>query len=276
MALVQEEGIPHLNTASAVNQQEHNVVKRSSSESLAKEKSDYSNDKPHDLETNQPVEEEEEKPNSFYAKIQPLFPPALALLILGWWISATVLKATRHRWIVQTVFGWGFIAIIAFRYIPTTVVTRPVEAVWGPLVQRPWNSLSYRIRLAIGWLSLIAIVFGSAFGFPLQKGTNYGERAISVLGLVVFQFSFWLTSYKRKEVPWPTVVVGLFLQQAIALFVLKTKAGYDIFRWVATLAADFLNEGQVGAGFFFSAEVVSKHWLFVNTVGVSTSYAIDH
>ena len=23
---------------------------------------------------------------------------ALALLILGWWISATVLKATRHRW----------------------------------------------------------------------------------------------------------------------------------------------------------------------------------
>ena len=23
---------------------------------------------------------------------------ALALLVLGWWISATVLKATRHRW----------------------------------------------------------------------------------------------------------------------------------------------------------------------------------
>ena len=24
----------------------------------------------------------------------------LALLILGWWISATILKATRHRWYV--------------------------------------------------------------------------------------------------------------------------------------------------------------------------------
>ncbi|KAG5643818.1 hypothetical protein DXG03_009595 [Asterophora parasitica] len=263
MALVQEEG-KHLNAASAVNQREHDVIKRNSSESL--EKSGYSNEK-HDPETNQPVEEEGGRPNTFYAKIRPLILPALALVILGWWISATVLKATRHRWIVQTVFGWGFIAIIAFRYIPNTVVTRPVEAVWVPLVERPWNSLSYRIRLAIGWLSLIAIVFGSAFGFPLQEGTNYGDRAISVLGLAVFQFSFWLSSSKRKEVPWPTIVVGLFLQQAIALFVLKSKAGYDIFRWIATLAADFLSQGVVGAGFFFDAEVVSKHWIFVNTLG---------
>ncbi|KAG5646271.1 hypothetical protein DXG03_003867 [Asterophora parasitica] len=270
MALVQEEGNPHLKTASAVNiaQREHDVVKRSSSESLAKEKSDYSDEKHvEDPEMNHPVEEEEGRPNPIYARIRPLILPALALLILGWWISATVLKATRHRWIVQTLFGWGFIAIIAFRYLPNTVVTRPVEAVWVPLVERPWYSLSYRIRLAIGWLCLIAIVFGSAFGFPLQERTNYGDRAISVLGLAVFQFCFWLSSSKRTEVPWPTVVVGLFLQQAIALFVLKSKAGYDIFRWIATLAGDFLSQGEVGAGFFFDAEVVSKHWFFVNTLG---------
>src|SRR5882762_2366627 len=60
---------------------------------------------------------------------------ALAALILGWWISATILRATRHRWIVQTFFAWSFIAIIAFLFIPNSVVTRPVEAVWVPLVQ---------------------------------------------------------------------------------------------------------------------------------------------
>src|SRR5579863_7443472 len=37
---------------------------------------------------------------------------ALTALILAWWISSTVLLATRHRWIVQTFFAWSFIAII--------------------------------------------------------------------------------------------------------------------------------------------------------------------
>lgn len=57
------------------------------------------------------------------------------------------------------------------------------------------------------------------------------------------------------------------MQQAIALFVLKSGAGFSIFNWIATLASDFLNQGLVGAQFFFDAETISKHWFFVNTVG---------
>jgi len=61
--------------------------------------------------------------------------------------------------------------------------------------------------------------------------------------------------------------VGLFLQQVIALFVLKSGAGFSIFKWIATLAADFLNEALNGATFFFDQETVqTKHWFFVNTV----------
>jgi concentrative nucleoside transporter, CNT family len=67
-------------------------------------------------------------------------------------------------------------------------------------------------------------------------------------------------------VPWPTVIVGLFLQQAIAMFVLKTSAGFSIFTWIATLASDFLNQSQAGATFFFSADVVAKGYFFVNTL----------
>jgi len=120
--------------------------------------------------------------------------------------------------------------------------------------------------LALGWLCLIGIVFGSAFGFPLEQSTNYGDRAISVLGLVVFQFCFWISSKARKQVPWRTVIVGLFLQQAIALFVLKTGAGFSIFHWIATLASDFLEQSQAGATFFFDAATVQKGWFFVNTL----------
>jgi CNT family concentrative nucleoside transporter len=94
---------------------------------------------------------------------------ALAAFILGWWISATVLHATRHRWIVQTFFAWSFIAIIAFRFIPNSVVTHPVEAVWIPLIQKPFFALPKYVRYGLGWLALLAIVLGSAFGFELEN-----------------------------------------------------------------------------------------------------------
>jgi concentrative nucleoside transporter, CNT family len=94
---------------------------------------------------------------------------ALATLILGWWTSATVLHATRHRWIVQTFSAWSFIAIIAFRFIPNSIVTHPVEAVWIPLIQKPFFALPKHIRYGLGWLSLLAIVLGSAFGFELEN-----------------------------------------------------------------------------------------------------------
>ena len=64
----------------------------------------------------------------------------------------------------------------------------------------------------------------------------------------------------------PTVIVGLFFQQVIAMFVLKTSAGYDIFSWIARLAADFLEQAYAGAAFFFSREVVGYHWFFVNVL----------
>ncbi|TDL26041.1 hypothetical protein BD410DRAFT_784065 [Rickenella mellea] len=213
------------------------------------------------------IAEEKSDRSAFYARARPYILTGVALVILGWWISATILKATRHRWIVQTIFAWFFILVIAFRFIPNRVVAGPVSAVWMPLVQEPWYRLPRTVRLSIGWLALLAIVFGSAFGFKLEGNTKFGDRAISVLGLVVFQFGFWATSRNRSQIPWPTVIVGLFLQQAIALFVLKSGAGFSLFKWIANLASDFLNSSLAGSGFFFDAETTSKHWFFVNTLG---------
>lgn len=68
-------------------------------------------------------------------------------------------------------------------------------------------------------------------------------------------------------IPRPTVIVGLFFQQAIALFVLKSDAGFKIFRWIAFLASDFLDQSKVGAIFFFDREsVIDKHWFFAGVL----------
>ncbi|KAG1816042.1 Na+ dependent nucleoside transporter C-terminus-domain-containing protein [Suillus subaureus] len=190
----------------------------------------------------------------------------LAALILGWWISSTILTATRGQWVVQSFFAWFFLLIIAFRFIPNSVVTEPITAIWMPCIQVPWYKLPRTARLTIGWLCLLAIVFGSAFGFSPTGNSDYGHRAISVLGLFVFQCGFYLCSTNRSAICWPTVVVGLFLQQTIALFVLKTGAGYSLFKYIADLANDFLSEADVGAEFFFDAETIAKKWFFVNVL----------
>ncbi|KAG0706038.1 Na+ dependent nucleoside transporter C-terminus-domain-containing protein [Suillus ampliporus] len=203
---------------------------------------------------------------SFDKKLRVIVLIGLAALVLGWWISATILKATRGRWLVQTIFAWFFLITIAFRFIPNSVVTEPIAAVWIPYVQEPWYRLPRTVRMTTGWLCLLGIVFGSAFGFPLTGNSDYGHRAISVLGLFVFQCGFYLSSTNRSAICWPTVVVGLFLQQAIALFVLKSGAGFSLFKYIADLANDFLSQSLVGAQFFFDAETIAKKWFFVNTL----------
>ncbi|TFK75343.1 hypothetical protein BDN72DRAFT_787275 [Pluteus cervinus] len=252
----------HPYSAPGIEQSQVKRVPSRSDESFAKEKATAGEIIPQVYAS----DEEKSQTGSIYRKLRPFILGLVATVILGWWISSIVLEATRHRWIVQTVFAWAFILIIAFRFIPNSVVTRPIEAVWNPCIQEPWYKLPYRFRLAIGWFCLLAIMLGSAFGFPLENGATYGDRAISLAGLVLFQTGFWLTSRHRSEIPWPTVIVGLFLQQAIALFVLKSGAGFKIFHWVATLAADFLAQALAGAVFFFDQETINKFWFFINVL----------
>lgn len=56
------------------------------------------------------VEEARERRQSFTQRYRVFILGALALLILAWWISSLVIPATRHRWIVQTLFAWAFLA----------------------------------------------------------------------------------------------------------------------------------------------------------------------
>jgi CNT family concentrative nucleoside transporter len=104
------------------------------------------------------------------------------------------------------------------------------------------------------------------FSHALSQDTTYVDRTISVIGLLLAQTGFYLTSKNRSAIAWPTIIVGLFIQQAIAMFVLKTGAGFSIFTWIATLVADFLNEAQTGVAFVFTAGIASEHWMFASTV----------
>ncbi|KIJ39428.1 hypothetical protein M422DRAFT_32685 [Sphaerobolus stellatus SS14] len=235
-----------------------------SSESI--EKAEEKKETDIEAATSETSSEDEKKTTRSY---RPYILAVLAAVILGWWISSTVLPATRHRWIVQTIWAWFFILLIFFEFVPSSIFWNPIAAAWNVVVATPFFKLPYYVRLAMGWVALLAIIFGSAFGFPLDPDSNttLGDRAISVLGLFVFQFCFWASSKHRSHIPWPTVIIGLFFQQVIALFVLKSGAGFNLFKWIAELARDFLDQATPAAAFFFDTEVTEqKHWFFVVTL----------
>ena len=76
---------------------------RASSSSVTKEK-DPHRDREVLVEPTKAEEDAEENKVSFTRKYKPFLLTGLALLILGWWISSTVLRATRHRWRVHFLF----------------------------------------------------------------------------------------------------------------------------------------------------------------------------
>ena len=101
-----------------------------------------------------------------------------------------------------------------------------------------------------------------------DQGMNYYEDCtISVFGLIMFQFVFWATSKHRSHIQWCIIIVGLLIQQAIALFMLKSSASIHMFIWPTTLASEFSSQAIVGATFFFDQNIVqNKHWAFINVV----------
>ncbi|KAI8892802.1 concentrative nucleoside transporter N-terminal domain-containing protein, partial [Globomyces pollinis-pini] len=71
----------------------------------------------------------------------------------------------------------------------------------------------------------------------------------SLLGIVCLLGLMVATSRDRRSIPWYTVGTGLFLQFLIALFVLKTSIGQQIFKYISTFIATFLGFSEKGGEF---------------------------
>ena len=85
-------------------------------------------------------------------------------------------------------------------------------------------------------LFVVAFILAVTFGSPQTEQNSFKNRGISLAGLIVFYGGLYLTSADRKRIVWRTVLVGLLCQFILALFVLRTKVGYDIFNFVSFLA----------------------------------------
>jgi CNT family concentrative nucleoside transporter len=77
------------------------------------------------------------------------------------------------------------------------------------------------------------------------------ERLYSLVGLVLFLGIAYACSSDRKAIKARTVFWGLGLQFVLALFVLRTQVGQDLFTWIGALVTRVLGLSFVGSEFVF-------------------------
>ncbi|KAL8780086.1 MAG: hypothetical protein Q9194_001099 [Teloschistes cf. exilis] len=122
------------------------------------------------------------------------------------------------------------------------------------------------MKLPGGALIVVSVILIGGFSSPESQDNTRDNRAISLFGLAVIIFSVWATSRDRKAVKWHTVIVGMFVQFIVALFVLRSGAGYDIFSFVSELARDLLGFADQGTAFLTAATVPKLGWFLVTVL----------
>src|ERR1700743_3089433 len=76
-------------------------------------------------------------------------------------------------------------------------------------------------------------------------------KLISFIGWFTMLLGAWAISYNRKNFTWRTVIWGLMLQFALALFVLITPWGVAFFEFAGKVVGKLRDFANVGTQFVF-------------------------
>ncbi|KAI9871559.1 MAG: hypothetical protein M1830_002755 [Pleopsidium flavum] len=218
-----------------------------------------------------PVRSNDEDPQThtfsrFYAKYRICFHIFIWLLFTGWWIAGLILHRYDLGWLVPFLLYLAITLRLLFFHVPITIVTRPMHFIWNGTGVRFAQLIPDKLKIPAGAALVIAVFLIGSFASPESQDNTRDNRAVSLFGLGVFIAALWATSRNRKLVKWHTVIVGMLTQFIIALFVLRTKAGYDIFSFISGLARDLLGFANQGTTFLTSAAIPKLGWFLVGVL----------
>jgi len=217
-----------------------------------------------------PETEDEKKawysPSVLYRRFRLPVHIFIGCFFTGWWIASVVVHRKDKNWIIPFLFWLAIMIRLITLHIPVTIVTKPMHWIWSQTGVRVANLIPEKLRVAAGaGLTIVVIIIGSFVSAESEDNTR-ANRAVSLFGLVVFIAGFWATSRNRKKIVWHTVIVGMLIQFIIALFVLRTKAGYDIFNFISQLARLLLGFANNGVIFLTDATVPKLPWFFTGVI----------
>jgi CNT family concentrative nucleoside transporter len=96
------------------------------------------------------------------------------------------------------------------------------------------------------------------------------ERFTGLLGIVLILGVSFLMSNNRKAINYRTVGVGLLMQVLLAVFILKTETGQNLFQWLGDSINTLLGQADKGAQFVFGSLV--NRDLMIKAFGPGNDY----
>ncbi|RJE24182.1 nucleoside cotransporter [Aspergillus sclerotialis] len=191
---------------------------------------------------------------------------AVWILFTGWWITGLIFHRYDLGWLIPFLIYLALTLRLIFLFVPISIVTRPMRFVWSHTARPFVRLIPERLRIPSAALLTIAVILIGSFVSKESQDNTRENRAVSLFGLIVFLFCLWLTSRSHRKVNWHTVIVGMLVQFIIALFVLRTKAGYDIFNFISELARDLLGFAKEGVEFLTDADIAAKSWFLISVI----------
>lgn len=170
------------------------------------------------------------------------------------------------NWVIPFLFWLAIMVRLITCHVPITIVTKPMHWVWNNTGVRIGMLVPEKMRIPAGAALTIAVIIVGSMASEESQDNTRANRAVSLFGLAVFIFGFWLTSRNKKMINWHTVVVGMLTQFIIALFVLRTGVGYDIFNFISELARLLLGFANDGVTFLTDASVPKLGWFFTGVI----------
>ena len=201
-----------------------------------------------------------------YRHRRPLIHAVLFCLFTGWWIASLVLHRHDKNWIVPFLLWLAIMLRLVFFYVPIRYVSSPIRWVWQNTAVRIYDLIPEKFRSLAGAALTIAVILIGAFVSEEVADNNRANRAVSLVGLGLIIFAFWVTSRHRRHVNWRTVIGGMLAQYIVGLFVLRTQAGYDIFRFIADRAGDLLGFAKEGLQFLTTPDIASQTFFFLSVI----------
>ncbi|KAL8290713.1 hypothetical protein RB597_008788 [Gaeumannomyces tritici] len=187
-------------------------------------------------------------------------------LIYGLVGNGGVNRSNTYGWLKPTLFYIATCLRIFFNWVPTSVVMVPLKFVWDNSVVRVYDIIPSRLHQPLAGAGTVAVFLVGAMASDESGDNTRANRAVSIFGLLVMIGLLTLTSRNWRAIPWHTVIGGMLTQFVIAVFVLRTQVGFDIFEFISFLARSLLGFANDGVIFLTADSVPQLKWFFTGVI----------
>ncbi|KAI1841115.1 hypothetical protein JX265_013216 [Neoarthrinium moseri] len=208
----------------------------------------------------------------WYRKARPFIPILVWMVFTAWWIHGlcTVVvwgpRPDGLSWLIPFLLYLAITIRVITLWVPMASLWRPVRWLWDRTVFKAYEATPKKLHRPLAAAITVAVYLIGSF-VPEESGENTrANRAVSIFGLLVMLFGLWATSRNRSAIPWHTVIGGMLTQFIIAIFVLRTQAGYDIFAFISFLARTLLSFANEGVVFLTDDTVPKLPWFFTGVI----------